>query len=134
MKTSRLLCLLPVALLGLAPAAVAQDLDWDGTWTGLWEGKSAVTMRVEGGKVTEYRALGLAMPVDATKREGAVLTFGVRMNDEMSTIKMTRNGAGADAELISPGGTRHEGKATRFGGDAVDALTTGSTPTAVPRR
>ena len=81
-----------------------------------------------------------AMPVQATKRVGAVLSFGVRMNEETSTIRLTRRDGGADAELISPGGTRHEGKMVHFAGDraapgnVVDPLTTGSTPMAVPRR
>jgi hypothetical protein len=140
MKMSRFVWVAPVVLIGMGSVATAQQRGWDGAWSGLLEGKSAVSIEIADGKVTDYRLQGLKRPVEGTKLQGAGMTFDVRMNGEMSTVVLMRNDHGASVELISPGGTRSEGVVQRLGDagavppKAVDPLTTGSTPRAVPKK
>jgi hypothetical protein len=137
MKMSRFIWVAPIVIFGMGPEASAQQRGWDGAWSGLLEGKSAVSIEIADGKVTDYRLQGLKRPVEGTKLENAGITFDVCMNGETSTVVLMRNDHGASVELISPGGTRSEGVVQRLGDagavapKAVDPQTTGSR--AVPK-
>lgn len=65
-----------VAVFGIASISQAVAADFNGTWSGRWNGGASAQIQVVKDKVASYRFNGQPQRVGATKISGDTLTFG----------------------------------------------------------
>ena len=91
-----------VAVAAMAGTATAQDADWNGYWSGLWEGKAATSVTILDGRVTEYTFLGRSHRVSDVTFAGDTLSFN--SNDETGVVTLRRIAPNkAQAEYVTVG-------------------------------
>lgn len=88
------------AAIGIASVSQSLAADFDGTWSGRWNGGSSAQIQVAGDKVTAYRFNGQKQRVGATRISGDTLTFG---SDFTIVLKRTSNKS-ANATYSGPYG------------------------------
>ena len=81
--------LLVIAAVGaMAGVATAQDADWNGYWSGLWEGKAATLVTILDGRVTDYTYLGRTQRVTDVTFAGDTVSFN--SNEETGVVTLRR--------------------------------------------